>query len=462
MLNCVIIFFTSFCLLTSTTDGSSKDTKIDNDFLFSKEHPNSPASAAAALDRCEYLTLRLGSELADVFNAPGMDIPATERIYQDFLVKNLGFTPWIAEGIKGKTTSGQNARDLHHASGLIDTSLSDSPYKVLEDKWIYMFGDLTLRQIWASYSTPFIGNNFPRNLQQPKKPICDIQPNRKHHHSHSNYYNAKEGWGGPCGQNAMTCRLSGYGEKGILTYDWKHFPFEDYDEYLWGSKGPWMTGFPDQQSILNKPDLLVIQIGLHTCLHASIEGPYRPSHMTSFNTSMYEKHTKDIWKLMESIRHVIDETSHLHHTTVIILTSGEVGIEDHSMEMNACIHKMNRITVNAARAYGFAILDRGEIEHRLVYKSFQSPYRNIIPNDIHLPQPGQNIIATSLLYLYTCLESHGLSRSQNKTTTTTTSTSTTTSSASTTAMSNKYPILLNGSRDSAALLEGGNAFFNPV
>eukprot|EP00981_Chlorochromonas_danica_P011919 scaffold4347_cov269-Ochromonas_danica.AAC.9 len=317
MLNCVIIFFTSFCLLTSTTDGSSKDTKIDNDFLFSKEHPNSPASAAAALDRCEYLTLRLGSELADVFNAPGMDIPATERIYQDFLVKNLGFTPWIAEGIKGKTTSGQNARDLHHASGLIDTSLSDSPYKVLEDKWIYMF----------------------------------------------------EGWGGPCGQNAMTCRLSGYGEK-------------DYDEYLWGSKGPWMTG--------------------------------------------------------------------------------EVGIEDHSMEMNACIHKMNRITVNAARAYGFAILDRGEIEHRLVYKSFQSPYRNIIPNDIHLPQPGQNIIATSLLYLYTCLESHGLSRSQNKTTTTTTSTSTTTSSASTTAMSNKYPILLNGSRDSAALLEGGNAFFNPV
>ena len=36
----------------------------------------------------------------------------------------------------------------------------------------------------------------------------------------------EEGWRGPCGRNEVTCHISGYGDEGLLTYDWKHFPYE--------------------------------------------------------------------------------------------------------------------------------------------------------------------------------------------------------------------------------------------
>ena len=36
----------------------------------------------------------------------------------------------------------------------------------------------------------------------------------------------EEGWRGPCGLNEVTCHVSGYGSEGLLTFDWKHFPYE--------------------------------------------------------------------------------------------------------------------------------------------------------------------------------------------------------------------------------------------
>ena len=32
--------------------------------------------------------------------------------------------------------------------------------------------------------------------------------------------------------NEVTCYVSGYQDEGLLTYDWKHFTYEDYDEWL--------------------------------------------------------------------------------------------------------------------------------------------------------------------------------------------------------------------------------------
>jgi hypothetical protein len=74
----------------------------------------------------------------------------------------------------------------------------------------------------------------------------------------------QEGWRGPCGVNEVTCHVSGYGDGGILTFDWKHFPYEDYDDYLWGnsptnSNGLWITGFDGEGT--RRPDILTIQTG---------------------------------------------------------------------------------------------------------------------------------------------------------------------------------------------------------
>eukprot|EP01039_Chlorochromonas_danica_P005123 gene5123-5629_t len=379
---------------------------VENPFL-SKDH-----LSGSSMDRCEYLSLRLGTELVDTFNAPGLDVKWNERLYQDFLVKNLGFAPWMADGIHGKTSSGQSARDLHTAGGWINTPIHKSPYHQLEHKWVYMNGDSTTRQIWASFGAPFKGNNFERNAKEYTRHYCNRQPHRKAHPKGGFF--PEEGWGGPCGTNEVTCHISGYGDKGVLSFDWKHFPYDDYDEYLWGVNGPWISGFPGEG--VRRPDLLTVQFGLHSCWHASPQGFYSKHLEGVFNTSMYEKHTTDIWKLMGAIRQAIDHPPRdrlpRNHTTVIIVTSGSVGLEENSHEIDYCIHKMNLITAEAARAYGFAVLDRGDIEKRLLSKSFLAPHRRFII-ETHLVQPAQNIIATTLLHLYSCLENENISRSQD-------------------------------------------------
>lgn len=34
-------------------------------------------------------------------------------------------------------------------------NITDSAYWALEDKWLYMMGDSTQRQIWATFVSPF-------------------------------------------------------------------------------------------------------------------------------------------------------------------------------------------------------------------------------------------------------------------------------------------------------------------
>ena len=70
--------------------------------------------------------------------------------------------------------------------------------------------------------------------------------------------------------------------------------------------------------------------------------------------------------------------------------------------MEQCILRMNRAAAKAAHKYGFAVLERGEIERRFMLKSLGTATPLIAP-DMHLAQPVQNIIATCLLNLLTCL-----------------------------------------------------------
>ena len=118
---------------------------------------------------------------------------------------------------------------------------------------------------------------------------------------------------------------------------------------------------------------------------------------------MINKHLKDIPILMEAIRHAIYYSkSNNSNPIVIFSTSGSTGVENSAL-MDECILKFNRAVSDYAHAYGFFVLERGEIERRIIYKSIQNdvPY---IKLDMHLPQPAQNIIATCLLKLIDCLD----------------------------------------------------------
>ena len=57
-----------------------------------------------------------------------------------------------------------------------------------------------------------------------KKRQCAGQKNRVTHGKYGTF--PEEGWTGPCGRNEATCHVSGYGDEGLLSLDWKHFPYE--------------------------------------------------------------------------------------------------------------------------------------------------------------------------------------------------------------------------------------------
>lgn len=58
---------------------------------------------------------------------------------------------------------------------------------------------------------------------------------------------------------------------------------------------------------------------------------------------------------------------------------------------------MNRIAAHQAHLNGFPVLEREEIEHRLLFKSEFTPYHKNINTHIHLDIPGPQIVSTALL-----------------------------------------------------------------
>ena len=249
----------------------------------------------------------------------------------------------------------------------------------------------------------------------------------------------------------MTCHLSGYGKAGKLTYDWKHFPWEDYDQWLFSNEGMWGNNNTESTENLEhpvsrererilareyetgekvgldmgirnsgsggnttserlnfptrRPDIFVNQMALHVCFHA-----YNPQSRT-IDEDYVKKHEATLSTAMKAMRDAIERPlpdgtpiPKSKQTKVIIATSGRIGNPD--LNLDNCIWKFNRqLTVEAHRA-GFPVFDREEIERRLLRKSDAFLGRHsggtIKPN-MHLPAPGPQIVATALLAMISCL-----------------------------------------------------------
>ena len=180
----------------------------------------------------------------------------------------------------------------------------------------------------------------------------------------------------------------------------------DYDEWLFGAAGPWSSGFFGDPR--RYPHFLIVQLGLHSCWHTHPEGLY--TLFNRFNESMLGRHLEGIPRLMSAVRGAVnsqinkagDDLAALKNVTqVIFMTSGNTGSAN-GTNMDACISRVNRLVADAAHMYGFAVLERGEIEARLMFKSRHTS-NEVLKNEMHLVQPAQNIIASSLLQLVTCL-----------------------------------------------------------
>ena len=407
---------------------------------------------------CEVESLAVGSLLADNYNSLDEGTEWDARIHSDYLSEHLGFFAMIRTGTwgsNGKTTfTHKDASELQRKGGWIgNKKMSKSAYWALEDQWIYVMGDSTARQVWATFASPQSGNEFERNSKEWTRERCRRQYPHRKKHPEGNH--PDEGWSGKCGNNEVTCHLSGYGKKGKLTYDWKHFPYEDYDQWLFGNEGMWgnnrttstqnLEGHAvelefkeeedggkfggkeahqervDEQETTKgnksednstfrfpkrRPDVFVNQMALHVCFHA-----WNNDHKT-LNETFVSYHEKMLPVAMQAMKEAISRPlpegtpiPKEKQTKVIIMTSGRVGSPDIALDL--CIWKFNqRLTIEAHKV-GFPVYDREEVERRLLRRSegyLGWPYngRYIKPN-MHLAVPGPQIVATGLLSMISCL-----------------------------------------------------------
>lgn len=128
-----------------------------------------------------------------------------------------------------------------------------------------------------------------------------------------------------------------------MTFDWKHFPYEDYDEWLFGEDGRWSA---KEETIERYPDILIIQVGLHTCVHAFNPGPA--------NHTMVAQHEAAIPVMMAKIREAVDRVpKHRERTRVIIQTAGRAGNSDPNGDK--CSWRLNRVLAAEAHRNGFPV-----------------------------------------------------------------------------------------------------------
>ena len=117
---------------------------------------------------CELEALTAGTMLADRYNSMDEGTEWDIRIHNDYLVENLGFAGWIQMGLygsKGKTPHNHHAPSLHRQGGWAGhKTINMSSFWALEDQWLYMMGDSTQRQIWATFVSPFQNNEFERGV----------------------------------------------------------------------------------------------------------------------------------------------------------------------------------------------------------------------------------------------------------------------------------------------------------
>jgi hypothetical protein len=99
-------------------------------------------------------------------------------------------------------------------------------------------------------------------------------------------------------------------------------------------------------------------------------------------------------------------------TMVIIQLPGRIG--NSNSQNDHCTWSFNRYLANEAHKKNFAVLEREEIERRLLFKSEYYKEHRFIKQNLHLEAPAPQIVATSLLGLISCLyKNESLATHQN-------------------------------------------------
>jgi hypothetical protein len=156
---------------------------------------------------------------------------------------------------------------------------------------------------------------------------------------------------------------------------------------------------PDNHHSHFKPDYILLQIGYSAC--------YLPYNTTTHtNEDMISKTEKTIPQFMTSLKEIMSTslTEDGSNSTLILSLPGRSYLKDY--RANTCTWRMNRILAYHAHMNGFIVIEREEIEHRLVFKSEHSNHPFLEVKIGGLDTPAPQIIATTFLSLIACLQSN--------------------------------------------------------
>lgn len=190
----------------------------------------------------------------------------------------------------------------------------------------------------------------------------------------------------------MLCHTSGYGQDGALTYERQDFLLEKLGaDWL---RNHSVLGIGSESNSQPRPDLLVIQMGRMGCFLAHNGSNADESQVKLLNDKAHN--------IAEILKMVVKTHRALHdaNTTVIFSLPSRNHLDNHAS--NVCTWNLNRIIAFAAHLRNIVVLEREELEHRLLFKSeFSNP--SFLKPQPDLDTPAPQMLTASLLSIYTCV-----------------------------------------------------------
>lgn len=132
----------------------------------------------------------------------------------------------------------------------------------LKNKWIYIRGDSTTRQVVKLFLTDYGIHMNDTEIKSFVRQQCARPPHADDFHSFKSLH--KEYGRVDCSLNEKRCQWSAGQSK--ITYDWQHFVLEEREKFLF-NKDAMQDASHDFKDRL--PDLLVMGLPVHPCYHTT-------------------------------------------------------------------------------------------------------------------------------------------------------------------------------------------------
>lgn len=190
----------------------------------------------------------------------------------------------------------------------------------------------------------------------------------------------------------MSCNTTGFGTQGLFTYHNHETLLEDYVPNTLSHLLS-LDSFTSSDSGINasSQQYFLLQVGYKTCF-----APFNDS--TTYPPDSY------IPQIEAKVKPFFQELFSVMNSSNVIVSLPGRSFSDHNNRVaDVCTWKLNRMITHQAHLHGWMVLEREEIEHRLVLKSdyVEEPLRSTVSM---MAFPAPQMISASLITMLHCLD----------------------------------------------------------